>query len=64
MRRPTPSLKEYAPAYPQGGRPPKHGKEFRFAKPETWGEPARQPYRSPTGTAPPARWPGTASTPA
>lgn len=31
-------LKEYALAYPQGGRPPKHGKEFRFAKPETWGE--------------------------
>lgn len=27
------------PAYPQGGRPPKHGKEFRFAKPDTWGEP-------------------------
>ncbi|MFB7531411.1 NF041680 family putative transposase [Streptomyces sp. NPDC056178] len=24
---------------PQGGRPPKHGKEFRFAKPETWGGP-------------------------
>ncbi|MYW01462.1 transposase, partial [Streptomyces sp. SID3343] len=24
---------------PQGGRPPKHGKEFRCAKPETWGEP-------------------------
>lgn len=24
---------------PQGGRPPKHGKEFRFAKPESWGEP-------------------------
>ncbi|WUX51748.1 transposase [Streptomyces niveus] len=39
MRRPSPSLKEYALAYPQGGRPPKHGKEFRFAKPETWGEP-------------------------
>lgn len=39
MRRPTPSLKEYALAYPQGGRPPKHGKEFRFAKPDTWGEP-------------------------
>jgi hypothetical protein len=37
MRRPTPSLKEYALSYPQGGRPPKHGKEFRFAKPETWG---------------------------
>ncbi|MGW2426011.1 NF041680 family putative transposase [Streptomyces sp. NPDC001709] len=39
MRRPTPSLKEYARSYPRGGRPPKHGKEFRFAKPETWGEP-------------------------
>ncbi len=39
MRRPTPSLKEYALAYPRGGRPPKHGKEFRFAKPETWGAP-------------------------
>lgn len=39
MRRPTPTLKAYALAYPQGGRPPKHGKEFRFAKPDTWGEP-------------------------
>ncbi|WP_315903481.1 NF041680 family putative transposase [Streptomyces violarus] len=47
MRRPAPTLKEYAAAYPQGGRPPKHGKEFRFAKPGefrfakpgTWGEP-------------------------
>ncbi|MGW1766109.1 NF041680 family putative transposase [Streptomyces sp. NPDC002073] len=39
MRRPTPSLKEYSEAYPRGGRYPKHGKEFRFAKPETWGEP-------------------------
>jgi hypothetical protein len=39
MRRPTPSLKEYALSYPQGGRPPKHGKEFRFAKSETWGDP-------------------------
>lgn len=39
MRRPTPSRKEYALAYPQGGRPPKHGKEFRFAKSDTWGEP-------------------------
>ncbi|MFF8193590.1 transposase, partial [Streptomyces bobili] len=36
MRLPKPSPKEYALAYPQGGRPPKHGKEFRFAKPETW----------------------------
>ena len=24
---------------PQGGRPLKHGKEFRFAKPDAWGEP-------------------------
>ncbi|MFI6340998.1 NF041680 family putative transposase [Streptomyces sp. NPDC050535] len=39
MRRPAPSLKEYVLAYPQGGRRPKHGKEFRFAKPDTWGEP-------------------------
>ncbi|WUH88672.1 transposase [Streptomyces sp. NBC_00433] len=39
MRRPTPTPLEYALAYPQGGRPPKHGKEFRFARSETWGEP-------------------------
>ncbi|MFD4322968.1 NF041680 family putative transposase, partial [Streptomyces sp. NPDC058548] len=39
MRRPTPTQLEYATAYPQGGRPPKHGRESRFAKPETWGEP-------------------------
>jgi hypothetical protein len=24
---------------PQGGRPPRHGKEFHFAKPDAWGEP-------------------------
>lgn len=35
MRRQTPSLKEYALSYPLGGRPPKHGREFRFAKPDT-----------------------------
>ncbi|MEU7697566.1 NF041680 family putative transposase [Streptomyces sp. NPDC039028] len=39
MRRPTPTQLEYSQAYPRGGRPPKHGKELRFAKPETWGEP-------------------------
>ncbi|OLO25752.1 transposase [Streptomyces sp. MNU77] len=38
MRRPAPSLEEYALACPRGGRPPKHGKELRFARPETWGE--------------------------
>ncbi|MEU0427686.1 NF041680 family putative transposase [Streptomyces canus] len=36
MRKPVP-VPWVSP--PQGGRPPKHGKEFRFAKPETWGEP-------------------------
>ncbi|MCX5205654.1 transposase [Streptomyces sp. NBC_00237] len=39
MRRPTPTQLRYALAYPRGGRPPKHGKEFRSAKPDTWGEP-------------------------
>lgn len=42
MRRPTPSLKEYALAYPQGGRTPKHGKEFRTARPDTWGDPGAE----------------------
>ncbi|GCB53137.1 hypothetical protein SNL152K_10494 [Streptomyces sp. NL15-2K] len=36
MRKPVP-VPWISP--PQGGRPPKHGKEFRFAKPDTWGEP-------------------------
>ncbi len=40
MRLPRPPLQEYALAHPQGGRPPKHGKEFRFNKPEAWPEPA------------------------
>ncbi|MFE1989169.1 competence protein CoiA family protein [Streptomyces mirabilis] len=39
MRRPAPSRKEYYLAHPRGGHPPKHGGAFRFAKPETWGEP-------------------------
>jgi hypothetical protein len=48
---------------PQGGPPPKHGKEFRFAKPDTRGRAlALQRHRLPTGTAPPEQWPGTAST--
>lgn len=38
MRRLAPSRKEFALASPCGGRPPKHGKEFRFAKPDTWGD--------------------------
>lgn len=36
MRKPVP-VRWISP--PQGGRPSKHGKEFRFAKPETWDEP-------------------------
>jgi hypothetical protein len=36
MRKPVP-VPWISP--PQGGRPPKHGKEFRFARPDTWGEP-------------------------
>lgn len=63
MRRPTPSLKEYAEACPRGGRYPKHGKEFRFAEPETWGgNRTRRPSRSPIAMARPGRWPGTVST--
>ena len=59
MRKPVP-VPWVSP--PQGGRPPKHGKEFRFAKPDTWGEPDAATTRSRTATAPLARWPGTAST--
>ncbi|MGW7363153.1 NF041680 family putative transposase [Streptomyces sp. NPDC054841] len=36
MRKPVP-VPWISP--PKGGRPPKHGKEFRFAKPDTWGAP-------------------------
>lgn len=36
MRKPVPS-RWISP--PQGGRPRKHGREFRFAKPGTWGDP-------------------------
>ncbi len=39
MRRPAPSRKEFYLANPCGRHPPKHCTEFRFAKPETWGEP-------------------------
>ncbi|MER5852945.1 NF041680 family putative transposase [Streptomyces sp. NPDC002012] len=36
MRRPVPATWTQPR---QGGRPPKHGSEFRFARPDTWGEP-------------------------
>ncbi len=39
MRRPAPSREDFHLSHPRGGRPPKHGGEFRFARPETWGEP-------------------------
>lgn len=37
MRRPAPSRAEFAAANPAGGRPPKHGGEFVFGDPATWG---------------------------
>ncbi len=39
MRRPAPSREEFHLSHPRGGRPPKHGGEFRFTRPDTWGEP-------------------------
>ncbi|WUI51758.1 transposase [Streptomyces sp. NBC_00414] len=36
LRRPAPSLKEYAQSCPRGGRPPRHGKEFSLARPASW----------------------------
>jgi hypothetical protein len=38
MRRPAPSREEFLLANPKGGRPPKHGGEFVFGDPSTWGE--------------------------
>ncbi|MEV0192249.1 NF041680 family putative transposase [Kitasatospora purpeofusca] len=37
MRRPAPTRAEFAAANPAGGRPPKHGGEFVFGDPATWG---------------------------
>ncbi|ALO91305.1 hypothetical protein SHL15_0090 [Streptomyces hygroscopicus subsp. limoneus] len=37
MRRPTPSREEFHLANPKGGRPPRHGSEFVFGDPATWG---------------------------
>uniref|UniRef100_A0AAU2A6J2 Transposase n=1 Tax=Streptomyces sp. NBC_00093 TaxID=2975649 RepID=A0AAU2A6J2_9ACTN len=36
MRRPVPTTWTQPQ---QGGQPPRHGKEFRFNKPDTWGDP-------------------------
>jgi len=38
--RPAPSREEYYRAHPRGGHPPKHGKEFSLARPESWPEPS------------------------
>jgi hypothetical protein len=40
MRLPKPSIKEYALVTGQGGRPPKHGNDLRFANSEGWPEAA------------------------
>ncbi|MFI1973526.1 transposase, partial [Streptomyces cinnamoneus] len=40
LRRPAPSREEYYRAHPRGGHPPKHGKEFSLARPESWPEPS------------------------
>ncbi len=37
MRRPAPSREQFHLAHPAGGRPPKHGGEFVFGDPATWG---------------------------
>lgn len=39
MRRPAPSREEFDRANPLGGRYPKHGSEFVFGDPKTWGAP-------------------------
>ncbi|MFE3202337.1 NF041680 family putative transposase [Embleya sp. NPDC059237] len=54
MRQPTP-----ARVYdPQGGRPPKHGGEFVFGQPDTWGEPGAATTTETTryGTATATAW--------
>nr|WP_316785183.1 transposase [Streptomyces sasae] len=38
MRRPAPSREEFFRAHPKGGRLPKHGGEFVFGDPATWGQ--------------------------
>jgi len=38
MRRPPPTRSEWHAAHPAGGRPPKHGGEFVFGDPVTWGD--------------------------
>lgn len=40
LSRPAPSREEFLLASPAGGRPPKHGAEFRMKDETTWGEPA------------------------
>ncbi|MFI1585092.1 NF041680 family putative transposase [Embleya sp. NPDC020630] len=54
MRRPTPP-RVYDP---QGGRPPKHGGEFVFGQPDTWGEPQAATITETTryGTAVATAW--------
>ncbi len=48
---------------PKGGRPPKHGPQFRLAKPETWPEPAVVTMNDTPRTARPRPARGTGSIP-
>lgn len=47
---------------PQGGRPPKHGGEFVFGDPATWGEAIAVTVTNSDRSGPRPRKPGTAST--
>jgi hypothetical protein len=58
LRRPAPSRREHCLANPAGGRPPKHGGEFRFADPATWHAPDQATSTQTTryGTAVATAW--------
>lgn len=58
-------LRRACPPRPRGsiGRPPRHGGEFVFGQPDTWGTPMPRPSPTPACTAPPSHAPGTGCTP-
>ncbi|GGW87875.1 hypothetical protein GCM10010320_81570 [Streptomyces caelestis] len=56
MRRPTPSPKEYALSYPQGGDRRSTARSSASPNRRPGASRTRPRRRSPTGTAPPARW--------
>ncbi|GHA54167.1 hypothetical protein GCM10010372_62920 [Streptomyces tauricus] len=63
LRRPAPSLKEYAQSCPQGGRPPRHGKEFSSVRPASWPDPSVVTVNDTAATARPRPSPGTGCVP-